>query len=151
MNNKTNYFDEKLLPSKKEKQIIVDFLYNSLEKFGDPKEAIMACVEYALKQTVSFGGLIAMVKDMDRPDNPIVSCVVYNRTGMNKYIPENILVYIATDKNYRGQGIGRALIEESLKRIDGSVALHCDPQNPAKLLYEKLGFASKYLEMRLYR
>jgi ribosomal protein S18 acetylase RimI-like enzyme len=37
---------------------------------------------------------------------------------------------------------------EALRRADGNVALHVEPDNPAKFLYEKLGFTSKYLEMR---
>jgi ribosomal protein S18 acetylase RimI-like enzyme len=32
---------------------------------------------------------------------------------------------------------------------EGDIALHVEPDNPAKILYEKLGFTSKYLEMRL--
>jgi len=39
-----------------------------------------------------------------------------------------------------------------LKTIDiatGNIALHVEPENPAKYLYEKVGFSSKYLEMRL--
>jgi Acetyltransferases len=67
---------------------------------------------------------------------------------MKGYIPENILVYIATHKKYRGRGIGKRLMTEALRRADGNVALHVEPDNPAKFLYEKLGFTSKYLEMR---
>jgi len=42
-------------------------------------------------------------------------------------------------------------MEETVKVCDGSIALHCEPDNPAKKLYEKLGFSSKYLEMRLVK
>ena len=31
----------------------------------------------------------------------------------------------------------------------GDIALHVEKDNPAKYLYEKLGFTNKYLEMRL--
>jgi hypothetical protein len=37
-------------------------------------------------------------------ENEISGAVVVNQTGMKDYIPENILVYIATDKNHRGKG-----------------------------------------------
>ena len=39
-------------------------------------------------------------------------------------------------------------MKEALKFCDGGVALHVEPDNPAKFLYEKLGFTNKYLEMR---
>ncbi|MDX5426634.1 MAG: GNAT family N-acetyltransferase, partial [Bacteroidota bacterium] len=31
---------------------------------------------------------------------------------------------------------------------EGNVALHVEPDNPAKYLYENIGFTNKYLEMR---
>jgi len=68
---------------------------------------------------------------------------------MKDYIPENILVYIATDKNHRGKGIGKELMLKTIDIATGNIALHVEPENPAKYLYEKVGFSSKYLEMRL--
>ncbi|MCB0741696.1 MAG: GNAT family N-acetyltransferase, partial [Chitinophagaceae bacterium] len=67
------------------------------------------------------------------------------------YIPENILVYIAVHKSYRGKGLGKELMKKTMDRAKGSIALHVEPDNPAKFLYEKLGFTNKYLEMRLQR
>lgn len=68
---------------------------------------------------------------------------------MKGYIPENILVYIATHKDLRGQGIGKQLMRETIDLAKGNIALHVEPENPAKYLYEKFGFTNKYLEMRL--
>ena len=76
---------------------------------------------------------------------------IINKTGMAGYIPENILVYIATHSDYRGKGIGGQLIERAFKETEGDIALHVEPENPAKHLYEKLGFTNKYLEMRWKR
>ncbi len=67
---------------------------------------------------------------------------------MDGYIPEHILVYIAVDRSTRGQGFGRSLMEEVLNTCKGDVALHVEPDNPARHLYENLGFTNKYLEMR---
>jgi GNAT superfamily N-acetyltransferase len=72
-----------------------------------------------------------------------------NETGMDGYIPENILVYIATHRDYRGKGLGKSLMKEAIDLAKGNIALHVEPNNPAKYLYEKLGFDNKYLEMRL--
>jgi len=61
------------------------------------------------------------------------------------------LVYIAVDPAFRGEGNGRALMEKALAEAKGNVALHVEPDNPARYLYENLGFTSKYLEMRYTR
>ena len=137
-------FNEVNRPSQKEKIEIVEFLFQHLENFGDLKEDIEKAVNYALKETISFGGFILESFEGDR-----ISCVVVvNQTGMKGYIPENILVYIATHKELRGRGIGKKMMLKAIEIADGNIALHVEPNNPARFLYEKIGFTSKYLEMR---
>jgi ribosomal protein S18 acetylase RimI-like enzyme len=75
--------------------------------------------------------------------------VIINNTNMGGYIPEHILVYIAVHEKTRGQGVGKALMERIIDETEGDIALHVEPENPAKFLYEKFGFTNKYLEMRL--
>ncbi|MBC7556292.1 MAG: GNAT family N-acetyltransferase [Chryseobacterium sp.] len=134
-------------PSTSEKEAIAEFLFKSLEQYGDPKEDILKCMDYALKETSSIGGFICVAF----LESKIVGAVIINKTGMKDYIPENILVYIATDAEKRGQGIGRQLMEKAISTANGNIALHVEPNNPAKKLYEKLGFTNKYLEMRLVK
>lgn len=126
---------------------IAKFLFEHLDQYGDKKEDIQKAIDYALDRGVRPGGFIEVARD----GNKIVGAVVINKTGMKGYIPENILVYIATHGDYRGQGLGRKLMESAINRAEGSIALHVEPDNPAKILYEKLGFTNKYLEMRLTR
>lgn len=126
---------------------IADFLFLHLERFGDPLQDIEACMKYALQITPSPGGLLVTSRNGDE----ITGAVIVNRTGMKDYIPENILVYIATHKDYRGKGLGKQLMQLAIENTSGAIALHVEPDNPAKQLYEKLGFTNKYLEMRLKR
>lgn len=121
------------------------FLFEHLEEYGDKKQDIMKAIDYALDRGVRPGGFVIEAKK----DNKIVGAVVVNRTGMSGYIPENILVYIATHGDYRGKGLGKKLMKKAIDRAEGGIALHVEPDNPARFLYEKLGFTSKYLEMRL--
>lgn len=132
-------------PSYLQKQKIVDFLYTHLEEFGDPKEDISNCLDYAMKEVPSQGGFAIVASEGEK----IAGVVIVNQTGMAGYIPENILVYIAVDKNQRGKGVGKRLMNEAIEKAEGDIALHVEPENPAKFLYEKLGFTNKYLEMRL--
>ncbi|SFI40032.1 GNAT family N-acetyltransferase [Halpernia frigidisoli] len=134
-------------PTTSEKEAIAEFLFRSLEQYGDPKADILKCMNYALKETSDIGGFIFVAFLGDE----IVGATIINQTGMKDYIPENILVYIATDAEKRGQGIGRQLMEKAIATTEGNIALHVEADNPAKKLYEKLGFTNKYLEMRLVK
>lgn len=122
---------------------IADFLFKHLEEYGDPKEQILACLDYVFNP--NKGGFVAVAHTDEKK---IKGAVIVNKTGMSGYIPENILVYIAVDASTRGQGVGKALMQMALEEAEGDVALHVEPDNPAKHLYEKLGFTNKYLEMR---
>ena len=92
-----------------------------------------------------MGGFVLVLE----VDTAIQGVTIVNKTGMDGYIPENILVYIAVHKNARGKGYGKTLMNKAIEVADGDIALHVEPNNPAKFLYEKLGFENKYLEMRL--
>jgi len=102
-------------------------------------------VNYALQEQNTPGGFIEVAFMNDA----IAGVVIINETGMQDYIPENILVYIATDASMRGKGIGTQLMKRAIEQAKGDIALHVEPDNPAKKLYESLGFTNKYLEMRL--
>ncbi|MCF8373459.1 MAG: GNAT family N-acetyltransferase [Bacteroidales bacterium] len=143
----TKKYDELAKPDLKEKTRIIDFLYEHLEEYGDLKTDIAKCVDYALREWQSFGGFILVSHEGEK----ISGVVVVNQTGMKGYIPENILVYIATHKDFRGQGIGKHLMKETINHAQGNIALHVEPENPARFLYEKVGFTSKYIEMRYFK
>lgn len=126
-------------------QIIAEFLYTHLEEYGDRIEDILKCIDYVMNP--DKGGNIVVGLD----NNKIVGVVILNNTGMKGFIPENILVYIAVDNSQRGKGYGKQLMQKAISIAEGNIALHVEPDNPAKILYEKLGFTNKYLEMRLIK
>lgn len=126
-------------------QIIAEFLYTHLEEYGDQIEDILNCIDYVMNP--NKGGNIVVGID----ENKIVGVVILNNTGMKGFIPENILVYIAVDNSQRGKGYGKQLMQKAISLVEGNIALHVEPDNPAKKLYEKLGFTNKYLEMRLIK
>jgi len=143
--NNIKIFNPKNKPTKEEKEHFIEFLYEHLEQYGDSRAAIGNCIDFAMKEIPSFGGLMLV----NYADNEIVGMTVMNQTGMKEYIPENILVYIATHKDQRGKGIGKQLMKKTIDLADGNIALHVESDNPAKFLYEKYGFENPYLEMRL--
>jgi ribosomal protein S18 acetylase RimI-like enzyme len=136
-------------PSKEEKNKIVKFLYKHLEQFGDSKSAISKSIDYAFSTEKGKGGFIIVAIDDMKP----VGVLVMNKTGMSEYIPENVLVYIAVHKNYRVvKGIGRYLMEKALDISEGDIALHVEYDNKSAIkLYKRIGFSTKYIEMRLLK
>jgi len=122
----------------------IDFLFVHLDQFGDPKKDINNCLDYAFSKDKSAGGF-ALAGFID---NKLVGALIMNKTGMSGYIPDWILVYIAVDSKHRGKGIGAKFIEEIYKQCDGDIKLHVEYENPAKRLYERMGFKTKYAEMR---
>ncbi len=142
--DKIRIFTDKERPDTEMKEEIINFLFRHLEEYGDAKKDIERAVKYAMKEIDSFGGFILIARE----EEDIIGAVVVNRTGMKGYIPENILVYIATHKDCRGKGVGRKLMKKAIDTAEGSLALHVEADNPARFLYEKVGFDTKYLEMR---
>jgi [ribosomal protein S18]-alanine N-acetyltransferase len=123
---------------------LIDFLHTHLDRFRDDKVSIGKCLDYAFSDSEGKGGFVLT----GHWENKLVGVVIMNKTGMEGFIPENILVYIAVDASLRGKGIGRQLMEEAINRAQGDVKLHVEYDNPAKRLYERIGFTTKYAEMR---
>jgi len=125
--------------------IIALFLYAHLEQYGDTVADITKCMDYVMNPAKGGNILVGI------EEQKIVGVVILNNTGMKDFIPENILVYIAVDNSQRGKGFGKQLMQKAISIAEGNIALHVEPDNPAKKLYEKLGFTNKYLEMRLIK
>lgn len=126
---------------------ILDFLFHHLDEYGDKREDIAKCMDYALSEAEGKGGAVLEARE----NGEVVGALILNNTGMSGYIPENILVYVAVHGNQRGKGVGKQLVQLATETVTGSIALHVEPQNPARHLYEKMGFTNKYLEYRLHR
>lgn len=124
---------------------LVSFLFKSLEQFRDPEADIRACLDYILNP--ERGGYVFTAAD---EEENLKGVVFLANTHMKLFVPEYLLVYIATDPNERGKGIGKGLIELATSTVKAPVALHVEHDNPAKRLYERSGFTSKYAEMRWY-
>jgi ribosomal protein S18 acetylase RimI-like enzyme len=141
----TKIYNAATLPSTDEKRAILEFLFTHLEQYGDKIEDIEKAFDYAMSVNNSMGGMVVDCM----ADGSRIGAAIINKTGMKGYIPENILVYIATHKDQRGKGIGKQIMNKIIENTDGDIALHVEPENPALHLYKKLGFTNKYLEMRL--
>ncbi len=134
-------------PTSFTREDIAGFLHSHLDQYGDTKEAILKCIAYAFGDGPGQDGFILVAHQ----EEEILGVVIINRTNMTGFIPENILVYIAVHEKTRGKGVGKTLMQKIIDETEGDIALHVEPDNPAKFLYEKFGFTNKYLEMRLHK
>lgn len=139
-----DFKSEKELENNSSKNELIEFLFKHLDQFGDDKKSIGNCIDYAFSIEAGKGGFVLVAYK----DNEIVGVLIMNNTGMKGYIPENVLVYIAVDSKFRGQGIGQQIMERAFELTKGDIKLHVEYDNPAKRLYERLGFINKYAEMR---
>ncbi|MDD4149814.1 MAG: GNAT family N-acetyltransferase [Bacteroidales bacterium] len=122
----------------------INFLHNHLDRFRDNKEDISKCIDYVMQKDCGKGGYLLLAYY----EEELAGILVMTNTGMSGFIPENILVYIAVDAKFRGKGIGRKIIEKAISITEGNIKLHVEYDNPAKRLYERIGFNTKYAEMR---
>lgn len=129
-----------------ERMDLISFLYDHLEEYGDSEENIGFAVDYALNSNPLAGGFILTISEEDK----LIGVLVLNKTGMQGYIPENVLVYLAIHRDHRERGIGKRMMTRAIQLSKGDIALHIEKDNPALKLYEKMGFENPYLEMRYY-
>jgi GNAT superfamily N-acetyltransferase len=123
---------------------LTNFLHESLKPYEDTPEDIEQGIRDAFAAKGREGGFVLIAECEGR----IGGALVMQKTGMNGYVPENILLFVAVSPKERGKGMGRKIIENALNRVEGGVKLHVEYDNPARRLYERIGFSSKYAEMR---
>ena len=126
---------------------ISKFLFDHSGEFKDSKSAIRKSIMYAAKEVPGLGGYVFMMENKGE----ILGAIVVNRTGMNEYLAENILVYVAVKEAYRGKGIAQKLLSHTIKYCKGDIAIHINKDNPVIELFKKQGFKSRNIEMRLER
>jgi GNAT superfamily N-acetyltransferase len=123
---------------------VARFFHETMEPYNDPLEYVEKALDYALVPGEGRGGFVMLAHD----DEQLLGALCMIDTGMSGYIPEHILLFVTVSPEARGRGVGGKLIRHSLDQCEGDVKLHVEYENPAKRLYERLGFTSKYAEMR---
>ena len=122
----------------------IRFFHETMKPYHDSLEDVAKALDYALVPEKGQGGFIMLA----HRGETLLGALCMLKTGMGGYIPDNILLFVTVSPECRGQGVGKRLIEHSLAETDGDVKLHVEYDNPAKRLYERLGFTTKYAEMR---
>lgn len=140
----TKVTGERGFPAWTSRDEIVDFLHENMKPYHDTKSDIDRALTYTLEGPFSADGFVMLA----HRKRELLGILVMLNSGMGGYIPSNILLFVGVDPKLRGQGIGGKLIRHSIAQCRGDIKLHVEYDNPAKRLYERLGFTTKYAEMR---
>jgi len=135
------------LPPWTNRDELTAFLHESLKPYEDTVYDIRRGIDDALGNRPAAGGFVVLAC----ADGRLAGALVLLRTGMAGYVPENLVLFVAVDRSRRRRGIGARLLRSAVQRCDGDVKLHVEYDNPAKRLYERLGFQTKYAEMRFIK
>lgn len=133
------------LPDWANMEALTAFFHEQMKPYHDEMDDVRRGLDYAFD--VQRGGFLVLAHQGDR----LVGGLTMLDTRMGGYIPRNLLLFVAVLPSLRGQGIGRRLIESAAAACEGPIKLHVEHDNPARRLYERVGFMSKYLEMRWSR
>ncbi len=136
-----------LIPGWTNRAKIASFFHETMHPYEDRLEDIQRALDYAFSDRVGEGGFLMLAHQ----GSQLLGALLMLSTGMKGYIPENILLFVTIDPILRGKGVGRQLIERCLAESEGDVKLHVEHENPAKRLYERIGFTTKYAEMRFHK
>ncbi|MFT5152435.1 MAG: ribosomal-protein-alanine N-acetyltransferase [Planctomycetota bacterium] len=135
---------ESSLPDWAPKDALASFFHETMAPWNDTAEDVEAALEYLFSEAEGKGGFLTLM----RVDGKLGGAVAMLETGMAGYVPSHILLFATIHPAARGGGLGTRLIQLALDHCPGDVKLHVEYDNPAKRLYKRLGFTSKYAELR---
>jgi ribosomal-protein-alanine N-acetyltransferase len=135
---------EHQLPDWANHDVVVQFFHETMKPWHDRREDIVHALDYAFSDAKGEGGFLMLAAQ----NRSLVGALLMLNTGMIGYVPEHLLLFVSVDPSQRGSGLGTKIIRRSIAECKGNVKLHVEYENPAKRLYERLGFTSKYAEMR---
>lgn len=132
------------LPGELTVEQVIAFFHEQMRPWEDEPDDIRRALAYAWGDGREPGGFVLLALD----GGELVGALTILHTGMGGYVPAHLLLFVAVHSACRGQGVGRKLVQRAQHDCPGAIKLHVEYDNPARRLYERLGFRSDYAEMR---
>ncbi len=101
------------------KSEIIQFLDNYADNLELTRSTITHLVDYALKEISSFGGFVITEEE----DRKIVGAMVVNNTGMEGYMPNNLIVASGFLPGSQKAGSKKRILQRILYLTKGDTAL----------------------------
>lgn len=129
-----------------DKSRVLNFLSDHLDCGEIKADELESAVDYAVKDVPSFGGFIVNVED---DAGNIIGSSIIMKTGMKGFSSGHLLSFLAVHREHRSNGVFNKLINKTLEKTSGDVALHINECHPNYSQFQSLGFVPRYVEMRL--
>lgn len=123
---------------------LVNFLFSNQDCNKLSKNSLRKAILYAAKERPGFGGYIFCLEEKDTT----IGALVINRTGMEDYIPENMLVTMVVAKDFKNQGWEDKLLDYAISYCKGDIGVYIKEPKTTQTFKEH-GFEHNNLEMRL--
>ncbi len=123
---------------------IIEFIQQQMGAYSESKNTIGYAIGYALSAVRPGKGFIFLCVSQKR----IIGVSVCVQTETHGFIPKNILLYLCVHSGFRGKGLGKGLLRDTLAAAGGDLKAHVQSGNPAGGFFEKMGFEKKFLEYR---
>ena len=98
---------------------LIDFLCAVNDMSTAQRERVVQSVDYALKETVSFGGFIVTLEK----ENKFVGAVVVNKSGMGGFLPDHLVVLSGVAPIAAQEEIIALLLKEADMYAMGKIAI----------------------------
>ncbi len=128
---------------------LVEFFHHTMKPYHDSAPDVRKGLLHAMGTGQLSRGFLVLARC--RASGKLVGGLTMLDTGMGGFVPENLLLFVAVDPTLRGKGLGKQIIDLAISKANGAVKLHVEKENPARRLYNRLGFTEKYVEMRFAR
>ncbi len=135
------------LPTWAKREVLARFFHETMKPWHDTLEDVDRALDYARGDQPGTGGFVVLAQS----GGELVGALTMLDTGMGGYVPKHLLLFVSVAPELRGRSVGRQIVERAIAECDGQVKLHVEYDNPAKRLYERIGFTTKYAEMRYVR
>ena len=148
---------EEDLPPWAQREELARFFAETMGPWADSLEDVQRAFDYLFSDDGGRGGFFELLgiepgdvegEDDAKGEVELGGALCMLETGMDGYVPAHILLFVSVDPSLRGKGLGGEIVQRAVDKCPGAVKLHVEYDNPAKRLYERLGFTSKYAEMR---
>lgn len=132
------------IPAGESLDSLAAFFHETMTPWQDTLPDVKKALDYAFGYAPGQGGFLVLAREGTRRAGALLML----ETHMGGFVADHLLLFVSVEPDQRGRGLGRQIVEKALAECPGSVKLHVDFENPARRLYERLGFEAKYTEMR---
>ena len=129
------------------KKALIGFLCQYSEATWMDTTAIQKAIEYATKETPSFGGFILTAEEQGK----IVAALIVNKTGMLGYMPEHIVVLRGILPTYKENPINNELIAKAMVLTKGDIAVVTNSQSTKAMEIKALNDVARAEQVSLLR